>query len=365
VYLSSYISPRTLRMARIASDSGYQVVVGAWDREGEKSVQSNEKGIAFTMMRLKSPYGVRSILLAPVWFAFAFLRSLFGGFSVIQARNLDCLIPTLLASKITGSKVVYDLADFYADSYAPTATLGALSRYIELSFLRRADALILVSEGQLLQIGRYNLPKKRMIFYNVPMNQPEIAGPSPKKAVTSEKITLFYGGTMKRDRYEALRNVMKAIQGLPVQVLIAGYGLDARLFDQLPKMGDARLLGKLTHTEILEYTHRADAILLPYFSDNSNYSIALANKFFDALATGTIVLAPHQTLMGEIAEREGIGLLTNYHDVRELRSCVETLIKMGESERTLMSSKGRTLFRTRFDPEGIRREYLQIIDSMC
>jgi hypothetical protein len=145
MYLSSYCSPRTLRMARIAADRGYRVVVGAWDREGGKSVQSNEKGIAFTVMRLKSPYGVRSILLAPVWLAFAFFRSLFGGFSVIQARNLDCLIPALLASKITGSKVVYDLADFYADSYAPTRTLGALSRSVELSILRRADALILVS----------------------------------------------------------------------------------------------------------------------------------------------------------------------------------------------------------------------------
>jgi glycosyltransferase involved in cell wall biosynthesis len=203
-----------------------------------------------------------------------------------------------------------------------------------------------------------------MIFYNVPMNQPEIEGPSPEKVVTSEKTTLFYGGTMKRDRYEALRNVMEAIQGLPVQVVIAGYGLDAKLFDQLPKMGDAKLLGKLTHTEILEYTCHADAVLLPYFSDNSNYSIALANKFFDALATGTIVLAPRQTLMGEITEREGIGLLTNYHDVRELKSCVETLIKMEEGNRTLMGSKGKKLFRTRFDPERIGKEYLQIIDSM-
>jgi len=350
-------------MAQIAANNGYEVVVGTWDREPAGGAPTNQRGITFTIMRLRSFYGVRSLPFIPIWVTFALFRALFGGFSVIQASNLDGLVPALLASAISRSKVIYDLADVYADTYALNSImLRRLSRSVEPSLLRRADALVLASEGQLSQIRGFNLPKTRMVFYNIPMNQPGVPGSSPNKPEASGKITLFFGGVMLLERYDALRNVMKAIRGLPVRVLLAGFGEHTKLFEQLHKMGDAEFLGKLTHAEIQEYTRRADAILLPYFSDYPNHSVALANKFFDAMEAGTIVLAPRHTLMGEITEKEGIGLLTDYRNVQEIRSSVETLVEMGESDRRFMSVKGKTLFRTRFNTESMEKEYVSILD---
>jgi len=351
-------------MERIAAANGYDVVVGTWEREPVGRSEPIQRGIKFTIMRLRSSYGVRSLLFMPIWLMFALCRSLFGGFSVIQARNLDSLIPAIIASKISRRKVIYDMADFYADSYAyEIPILRKLSRSLEISVLRRADALILSSDGQYLQIGRTNLPMTKMIFYNVPMDQPESLLPSSEKSI-SERITLFYGGIMSHERFEALRNVVEAVRGLPVQVVIAGFGEHPKLFAQLKRVGDVKLLGKLTHSGILRRTAEADAILLPYLSSQPNHLVTLSNKFFDAMAMGTMVLAPRNTLTGEITESEGFGLLMDYGDVSEIRSCVKKVIKMEESERLLVGDRGKALLLRRFNPERIGNEYLQILGSV-
>jgi len=364
LYLSTVSSPRTLRMARIAADRGYQVTVGAWDRGGAGPTKPSVRGVRFTIMKLRSPYGARTLFFMPVWFVFALLRALFGGFSVIQARNLDGVVPAILASKVTGSKVVYDVADYYADTYASNlGFLTRLSSLIEPALLRRADALVMASEGQLRQIGKGNLPERRMVFYNMPMDL-QARGRLPKKDGPAGMTTLFYGGMMSGERFDALRNVVEAVQGLPVKILVAGFGEHAKLFTQLERAGTMELLGSLTHAEILEQTRRADAILLPYFPDNPNSSIGLANKFFDAMSTGTVMLVPRETLMAEIAEREGIGLLTDYRDVREIRLSVDALLGMGESDRAAMGERERALFRTRFNPDDVKRKYVEMLDSV-
>ena len=361
--------PRTLRMAKILANAGYIVHIIEWDRMGLKPKIEIKNGIVFKRLSLKSDYGLRSFYLIPVWTIFAFIQIMIGNYHIIQPQNLDCMVPTFFSTRLVKSaRVIYDLADFYRDAYVTGVPIVSLiSGLLEKLLIRRADALILVSERQVLQVEARNLPEKVMLFYNTPDVNFRISI-DDSRFINKENgtmFTLFYPGELNYDKVKLLMNVIEAVKGLPVKIVIAGFGKYGGLLRRLSEANKQLIfLGYLDHQEVMGLYKRADLILLPYDPSYINNRIGLPNKLFEAMACGSLILAPHNTYMGEIVEREKIGKVVDFSNATEIRRALESVIRSEMNAIQLFKQNARRLYIEKFNPQKINTKYLRIVESL-
>ncbi len=361
--------PRTLRMAKILAKAGYIVHIIEWDRMGLKPRIEIRNGIVFKRLRLKSTYGLRAFYLIPIWTIYAFIQIIIGNYHIIQPQNLDCMMPTFFSTMpFKRVRIIYDLADFYSDAYvADLPIISWISTLLEKLLIRRADALILVSDRQVMQVEARNLPEKTMLFYNAPDINHGISVDDnrSKNRENRTMFTLFYPGELNYDKVRLLMNVIKAAKGLPVKIAIAGFG---KYGDSLQQLSEANkqliFLGYLDHEKVMGFMKSVDLVLLPYDPTYINNRIGLPNKLFEAMACGSLVLAPRNTYMGEIVEREKIGTVVDFGNPTEIRGVLESVIRSERSIVQLFKQNAKRLYIEKFNPQKINNKYLRIVESL-
>ena len=362
--------PRTLKMAKVLANVGYITHVIEWDRTGLKPKIEVKNGIVFKRLRLKATYGLRTFYLLPVWIIFAFIQIIVGNYHIVQPQNLDCLMPTFFAAKFgKRTRILYDLADFYSDAYAVgIPVISWICAILEKLLIRRVDAAILVSERQVLQVEARNLPEKVVLFYNTPnANFRKSNADVPlKKRKNEDVFTLFYAGILSYDRVNLLINVINVIKGLLVKIVIAGFGKYEDLLRRLSEANKQLVFrGYLDYEKVMELTTRADVILLPYDPSYINNRIALPNKFFEAITCGSLLLAPRNTYMGEIVEREKIGIVVDYSDPAEIRHAIGSVINTERNAIRLLKESAKRLYIERFDAKKMNIKYLGLVKSLA
>lgn len=358
-------------MAKILVNAGYAVHVVEWDRTGSKPGIEIKDGIVFKRLRLKAGYSLSTVHLTPIWLIYVFIQMILGNYDIVQPQNLDCLLPVLLYSKFVQRKrIIYDLADFYSDAFVVgIPVISWIANHLEKLMTKCPDALILASERQILQVEARNLPQKTVTFYNMPdayffsssIEDSDFIG---KK--NGSEFTLFYAGQLGYDRVRLLLNVIEIIKRLPVKILIAGYGPYVGYFRRLSEVNkQVQFLGFLSQEKVLQFSKKADLILLPYDPSYFNNRIGLPSKLFESMAGGGLVLAPLGTYMGEIVQREKIGFVADYKSLKNLRRVLELVIGSEESCIRLLKQNARIVYLQEFNPQKIRDAYLGIVESVC
>src|ERR1017187_533849 len=198
LFIASYANvPRVMRMAKALSRSGANATILEWDRSARLPNVVSDGEIQVYRLRLPAAIGLWALLKYPFWLSYVSVFLLTKRFYALQVQNFDNLLIPLALRPFIRSKIVYDLADFYADGYLPNAgVLGRIIARIERLAIRSVDGLITVSEGQVLQTGSDHLPRNRTVIYNVPDDQ-ELAAVAPSIEATpssDSQLTLFYGG---------------------------------------------------------------------------------------------------------------------------------------------------------------------------
>ena len=370
-FLCTYSTPpRTLRMAKILARAGYDVHIIEWDRSGSKPKLERADGITFKRLKLKAGYGLRIFYLIPIWLLFSLIQLMLKNYTLMQPQNLDCLIPAFLVTRFSRRRrIIYDLADFYGHAYlVGFPIISQLASIVERLLIRRVDALILVSERQLLQIGTKNLPKNLVYFYNAPEVDVKTVCRAENRSFSEHELTfdLFYGGILSYDRVRLLVNVINAVKGLPVKVIIAGFGECEGILKSLSESGkQVVFLGRLSHKKLLEYTMKANAILLPYDPRILNCRIGLPNKLFEAMLCESLILAPHGTYMAEIVKKYQAGIVIDYNDVKELRKIIKETINIQRNKISLILQNAKKLFFKKYNPRKMARYYLELVNSLA
>lgn len=167
-FVTSYTGcPRVCKMVSTLARTGYKVMMVEWDRSSKLEAKECQRNIIVYRMKLKAPYGLKLLLKMPVWWIYLHFLTIAKHFTVVQPQNLDNLLAVWVISHIKHAKIIYDLADFYADAYVPNSrVLKGVTRWLERILIRTVDGLILVSEGQISQVKRGNLPAKLALVYN-------------------------------------------------------------------------------------------------------------------------------------------------------------------------------------------------------
>ncbi|MEM2529341.1 MAG: glycosyltransferase [Ignisphaera sp.] len=364
--------PRTLKMAKILANAGYDVHIIEWDRTGSKPRTEVKNGILFKRLNFKAGYGLKVFYLMPIWFMFVLIQVLIGGYHIIQPQNLDSLLPTLLATKIIRiisrkrrGRIIYDLADFYSDAYvADVPIISQLCAILERLLIRKVDAVILVSERQVLQVRARNLPQRVILFYNTPDENFTDDSSPLERGTTENVLTLFYAGSLSHDRISLLLNVIKAIKSLPVKIIVAGFGEYEDLIRRLSETNmQLVFLGYLEYEKIMKFAKRMDVILLPYDSRYINNRVGLPNKFFEAMACKCLILAPSNTYMGEIVEKNKIGITVDYNDPAAIRHAVRSILSTEKNTIETFKDRAKVFYIKRFNQQKINMKYLELVRS--
>jgi hypothetical protein len=117
------------RWAKALSESGHDVELLVWDREGKKGTESSS-GYKIQRFGFRAPLDKPSVLLYyPIWWAYVLFYLLRTDSDVIHAFNLDTLIPAIFVKLITRIKLCYTIYDFYAE-ILPEKVPGVVRRFI-------------------------------------------------------------------------------------------------------------------------------------------------------------------------------------------------------------------------------------------
>ncbi len=350
------IEPRVDRVARALTKRGHHVTVFLWDREDSYPRSETLNGIRVRRLPLPAPYN-RPLLFVPMlwWFIAAFRATRRA--DVVHACDLDTLPAALAAKGLRGSRIAYDIFDFYGDMILAKLrerTRTGLIR-LEASLSAFVDLVILPDASR-----RASLPQAFPRPVEIVMNTPSDRAVDVPQGKT---FTIFYGGNLAPDR--GLVPAVEALQDTEgIELRFAGTG---ELADSLRSISAGRkdvvFLGELGHRDLLEETARANAILAWYDPSVPANRVASPNKLFEAMMLGRPVLVSSGTSMAEIVSETGCGVVVGYGDAAALRMAVARL-KDDPSEAASLGRRGRVAFERSYNWELNEKRLLDAYENL-
>lgn len=348
---------RIEKEARTLSKAGYDVTVLAWGRYGKSSLREEERS-SYTIRRfqLRAPWGVRVIFFLPFWGVFEFIWLLKNKWDIVHSADFDTLIPALIAAKIKGKPIIYDIFDFYADQVPLPRVfrkaLAGLDRYL----MRFVDAVIIVDPSRLEQVGReYGV--STVIIYNSPSDNLKVDISSRKKK--ENLFNVFYAGVLSQDRdFKSLIDASDDFNDVMIE--IAGYGYYKEEVEELStKYNRIRFLGSIMYDSVIEKTLQADLLFALYDPSILNNRYASPNKLFEAMMCSKPILVSDGTAMADIVREEKCGLVVPYGDVNAVKHAIFTL----KNDPTLcrrLGENGREAYETKYNWKIMEERLLEI-----
>jgi glycosyltransferase involved in cell wall biosynthesis len=335
-------------MASTLIRHNFKVAILEWDRGSNLATSGYEDGIRIWRMKLKAPYGIRLMFKLPVWWLYVFFYLIFHNFEVIQPQNLDNLIPALIISRMRRIKIVYDIADFYADAFIPfqMIALRKVTAKLERLLIKAVSAIILVDESRLTQVNA--LQKYFRIIYNSPSDKYlELRAKLGKNKIINSTFAIFYAGILAKDRcLDLLISTISEIDN--VSLVIAGFGsMENEIRKMVRGKRNIKFLGRISHMGVLQLTYLSNCIVALYDPFFPNNVFASPNKLFEAMMCRKPIIVSEGTAMAKIVYKEQCGIVIKYNDSEELKSTVEKLKKDSNYSR-LLGKNGRVAYLRKY-----------------
>lgn len=350
------VSP-DVRVEKIADSLaclGHSVSVLAWNR-GDKLVEWETRSFGEIMrFRIRAGYGTGIRLLPKMlWFWLAlFAYLLKERFDAVHACDFDTLLPALLAAKLKGKRLVYDIFDFYAEGGSIPRTLRPAIRFAEKLLMRLPDSVIVVDEVR-LQYLPDRVRARAEIVYNSP---PDMLGrlqvPAfPRVPARNSKFRVVYSGNLIEGRYipEIAEAVSRSDQS---EMIIAGFGAEEfvdKLIAKTSAYGNVFYIGKNSSLEeSLALVSTADVV----FSLNNpaipNNKMMSSNKLFETMMLGKPVVVNRGTSMEEKVKTFNCGLVTENAEPESLTNAL-CFLRENPGIARMMGENGRRAYEKFYD----------------
>jgi glycosyltransferase involved in cell wall biosynthesis len=304
---------------------GYAVTLIAWDREKRESpVQPPAvSGYEEKLLRLKAPWGMGVLLVLPIWWGFVFFTVLTTRCDIVQAIDLDSIMPAEMAARLKGKPVIYQIYDIYVDRRAAPKAVRSIAIFFEKLFMRCATAVQLANETQAKEVN--GIPNKNVVaVYNPAPDY--LKGKNPP---ANEKFTILYAGVLYRSRGLNIDKVFQAIKDIDgVKLVIAGYGdMEEEIKQWVTEAnGKAEFLGRLTYQQVLEQTIASDLLFGLYTISTPTVKYAAsANKLMEAMMAKKPILVTKDTAMADLVKMEDFGIAVDPESVSEIRQAILAL----------------------------------------
>ena len=381
--------PRVQKLAQELTLAGKEVSLLGWDRSGGESRPENRTYGTTYLISIRAGFG-RGLgnLLQLLRWELGQLRWLIRhqeNYDVIHACDFDTLIPALVAKRIYGKKVVYDIFDFYADHLRATPSiLRSMIRRFDLWAIGRVDAIILADVARKEQIIG-SRPRKLVVINNTPHDYLEElqATRSHQQTVDSKShaasIKLDVTKDGKRTRSPLLQltfvGLLQVERGLLelLEILgrrlewslnLAGFGGDEwRIARKAETHPNIHFFGRVPYRRALELMSAADALIATYDPRIPNHRYASPNKLFEAMMLAKPIVVARGTNMDLIVEKYGCGLVIPYGDVPALE---EALAKLASDPdlRAQLGGAGRRAYESTYSWDIMSQRLLALYSQL-
>ena len=261
--------------------------------------------------------------------------------------NFDTARPSFKAAEKLGKKTIYDIFDYYADSYNAPASVKRVIRKLENGFISRADMTIICSEERRAQISGSD-PKKLIVVENTPEDL-EVKEFTLAPGSVSGRPKVVYGGMLVFDRF--LKETCEVMMSRSdIEWHVAGYGVLRPYIEECAASHDNIFYyGPLPYDDILALESKCDIMTALQDPSVPNNRYSAPNKFYEALMLGKpLIMVRNGTVCKEIGSR-GFGEVIDISDglVKEhISEALDKLIaerddwdKMGKSARDLYDTE--------------------------
>ncbi|MEN6535947.1 MAG: glycosyltransferase [Bryobacteraceae bacterium] len=267
----------------------------------------------------------------------------------ILAADLDTGLAGLLAAKLLGKRLVYDIYDFYADSRLLPGLIGRAAQTMELSLVSRADATILAAESRIAQLNGVK-PRRLATVYNIPHVLPTV--PAPPGRGQRPELTVAYVGVLSM-----IRGLSELISVVSEQhdwrLEIGGFGPDEGVIrkcaDGTPNI---RFHGRVCHEKAMKIYSDADVIVATYDPEIPNHRYSSPNKLFEAAALGKPLVVARGTGVDELVTKYQLGAVVDYGSTEGLAVALGLIAKWSPGEREAFVEHARTIVRDHFNFEA-------------
>lgn len=398
IYLHQYfLTPdqaggtRSYEMARRLAANGHDVhLISSWREKDAPAVLERDGWFVrqidgFTVHFLPVPYSNRMSYGSRIkaFFQFALKagkRAKIVGGDVVFATStpLTIAIPAVQAKKRLGVPMVFEVRDLWPE--LPIA-MGALrnplliraARWLERYAYRHASRVVALSPG--MAEGVIRTGYDAMNISEIP-NSADLSLFDPSSVTPDEFLTdhpelaggeiVLYPGTLgKINGVGWLAELAAKVKTrLPdVRFVVIGDGMERELIEdkarELQVLGDNFFMLPSMPKRRLVSAFAAASVVTPLFIDLPEMEANSANKFFDALASGTAVAINYGGWQKQLLETSGAGISMG-HDVGV---AAEVLIELLSSPGRLNASgkAARHLAETRFSRDRLALQLEQTL----
>ena len=317
------------------------------------------------------PKVIASIINYPLWFN-PFWLYLIAKIAIakrcdgIIIRDLPLMLAGIIVARLSGKKVIFDMAECYPEMYRSVAEYGSESKInrllknpsaadlYEKICLRLCDHIFVMTEESRDRLITKGVdPKKITIVSNTPvLSSASLA----LKKHSGKELHIVYVGFITKIRgidllVKAVSQFIARVDGdRGITVDIIGTGLAKKeiesLVNELGLSDHITVHGWLDHNEVKAIMAKANVGALTYrFCGHWNHTIP--NKIFDYMASGLPVLSTNVIPIARILNSVGCGLTTINGDIDEITA---NLISLTDFElRNDLGSKGQAAILNSFN----------------
>ena len=337
----------------------HNVFLLGWDRErsGDEIIiekhRIHDREFDYYLIPEKAGYGggMKSMLSPMLRFwkrAYRFLEENNSRYDAIHVVNFDTARPAFKAAKRFGKKVVYDIFDYYADSYNAPGIVKSVIRKMENSYIDKADVTIICSEERREQI-RGTSPKSLIIVENSPEDIKVNADFALSPDSDSGKPKVVYAGMLVFDRF--LKETCEVMALRPdIEWHVAGYGVLRSFIEEAARVNsNIFYYGPLPYDDILALEKACDIMTALQNPVVKNNRYSAPNKFYEALMLGKpLIMVRNGSIYKEIGENDiGVTIDASADIKQEIGRALDTLLgRQGEWDQ--IGKRSRKLYEDKF-----------------
>lgn len=348
-------------MAKTLSNSGYDIKILVWDKSKKSSYLEYYDGIKIINFGFK-PIGLGIFSLFSsyfVWMSYIFIFLIKDDSEIIHPENFPAFLPAILPKIFKKNILIYDLADFLADSFNWPIIIKDLISIIEKFCLRFADGVVIIGEHRKSQIAGAKI-KRLSVIFNCPSQK------YLNDLVTTQKddcFLLYYGGLLSESR--GLRFICESVKNFAnIKMIVAGFGPDeAKFLSLFREIKNIKFVGFVDSWNSLEFTKRSSLIPALYDPKIALNKLASPGKIFDAMMCKTPILINSEAgAVADIVRKEKCGLVIPYGSKQEIENAITTLITKRELIDE-MGNNGHRAFLKEYNWEIMEKRLLDLYDE--
>lgn len=349
--------PRTKRFSLWLREAGFEAVCIGWDRLGDTPGTSPEK--TSILAHIPGSYGGGMRLAWPLarwqWFLLKWLIQNRNRYQVIQAADLDTVLPAVLMKALFKKKVVYDIHDYYVDSHILPAILRQPLKRLEDFVVSYVDTTIIVSDARRSQL-KDTRPRVLEVIPNVPEHR-EVSGRADDGTAT---LRLVYVGILVdcRGLFELCDVIRKHADW---RLDIGGRGpAEPDIRSIADESDNIHFYGRLEYSDTLALTATADCLIATYDPSIPNHRHSSPNKFGEALMCGKPLIVAKGTSIDQLVLHYNVGFVVPYGDKAELERVLSIIASWTPAERASYSTHVKAVYNEHFSTDQMKKRLLAL-----